>query len=116
MDQNQHKEPAAIDPSPSRTVALDFPTLGRLVETEAKDLLNGAVWAHDEIIDLARGVEWPQAIDDNASRAAESSTDELIARLHAAGSVSYKLARHVRTMVELRSALQGQPTEDEVIH
>lgn len=97
-------EPTA-DPDPSQPVDLDYPTLDRLVQAEVDSLVEQAEYVADEIGSLSL------ANDDRAQSAitildheAEIplSIDELVAQLNGIGATAYRLARHVRTLVEFR--------------
>jgi hypothetical protein len=93
-----------VDPNPSRAVDLDFPTLGRLVGGEAQNLFDEAEVVNDEIQVLAMDIDWePAARILDLEAEVPSSPEELIARLNGIGATAYRLARHVRTLVEFRT-------------
>jgi len=104
MDEQADNNDPTVDPNPSRPVDLDFPTLGRLVEAEAHDLYENAELVDDELKDWTRDQDWEPAarIMDLESEVGRSP-DELIARLNGIGQSAYRLARHVRTLVEFRA-------------
>lgn len=99
-----HTDTTAGDPNPSRPVDLDYPTLGRLVGAEAQGLAEVAHAVNAELQALAGATDWEQAVtivdqQDKLPR----SPDELIANLNGIGADAYRLARHVRTLVEFRT-------------
>lgn len=94
----------SVGPNPSQSVPLDYPTLGGLMQVEAQDLVDDAGYVNDEIQHLARDQDWePAARIDEEGAEVPCSPDELIARLNGIGQTAYRLARHVRTLVELRA-------------
>lgn len=104
-----------VDPNPSHAVDLDYPTLGRLVEAEAQDLDESAELVYEELQTLARDQDWEPAasiLDDEAE--VPRSPDELIARLNGIGQSAYRLARHVRTLVEFRAIHLARRADSEV--
>ena len=101
------------DPSPSRPVDLDFPTLGRLVVAEAQDLA-GTAASIDRDLEHLVDVSDVELTGDDSDQGDEMprSPDELIASLNGIGATAYRLARHVRTLVEFRTihlARQADP-------
>ena len=101
-------------PNPSQPVDLDYPTLGRLVETEAEDLYESAETVNDELKQLTRDQDWvPAATIIDHELEVPRSPDELIARLNGIGQSAYRLARHVRTLVEFRALHVARRAETE---
>jgi hypothetical protein len=102
-DDRPQQEPETAGPQPAGAVDLDFPTLGRLVDAEAKGLVEQAEYVHEELMDLTTDFEWESAtsvLDFDAE--IPRSIDELVTLLNGVGSSAYRLARHVRTLVEFR--------------
>lgn len=92
------------DPNPSHPVDLDLPTLGRLVRAEAQDLVETAASVNDELQLLSGSTDGEWA-GDSLGRKDEvpRSPDEIIASLNGIGAAAYRLARHVRTLVEFQA-------------
>jgi hypothetical protein len=100
------------DPNPSRPVDLDFPTLGRLVEAEGSDLHESAARVNVELAHLTRAEDEAPAVATAGEEPEDPcSPEEVIARLNGIGAAAYRLARHVRTLVEFR-AIHLARTED----
>jgi hypothetical protein len=104
MTTTDRTEATTGDPNPSRPVDLDYPTLGRLVGAEAQSLAEAAQAVNNELQAVAGATDWEQAatIADQQDELPRSP-DELIANLNGIGADAYRLARHVRTLVEFRS-------------
>jgi hypothetical protein len=93
------------DPNPSQPVDLDYPTLDRLVQAEAESLVEQTGYVADEIGSLSLvnddlAVSAITILDHEAE--IPRSVDELVAQLNGIGATAYRLARHVRTLVEFR--------------
>jgi hypothetical protein len=113
MDEQADHDPTA-DPNPSRPVDLDFPTLGRLVEAEARDLYQNAELVNDELKDWTRDqAREPAARTIDSETDIARSPDELIARLNGIGQSAYRLARHMRTLVEFRAIHRAHRADTE---
>jgi hypothetical protein len=96
------------DPNPSQPADLDFPTLGRLVRAEAQDLVETAASVNDELQLLSGSTDGEWA-GDSLERKDEvpRSPDEIIASINRIGAAAYRVARHVRTLVEFEALLRG---------
>lgn len=101
----------AGDPNPSRPVDLDFPTLGRLVEAEGSELHESAGRVNAGLVQLSRAKGGSGAVAAVDGEEDPCSPEELIARLNGIGAAAYRLARHVRTLVEFQ-AIHLARTED----
>lgn len=106
MTRTANVEQRTQEPNPSRAVDLDYPTLGRLVESEAQDLVDGAETVNSVLQALVRNAG-SAGESSGAGRVNAHSLDELIAGLNAIGARAYRLARHVRTLVEFREVQLG---------
>jgi hypothetical protein len=114
MVQKANQHGPTVDPNPSRTVDLDYPTLGRLVEAEVEDLYESAGAVIDELKDLTRDQDLvPAAAIIDHEVEVPRSPDELIVRLNGIGQSAYRLARHVRTLVEFRALHIARRAETE---
>jgi len=104
MTTTDRTEATTGDPNPSRPVDLDYPTLGRLVGAEAHGLADAAQAVNAELQHLAGAADWQEvpATGDQPDEVPRSP-DELIVNLNGIGADAYRLARHVRTLVEFRT-------------
>lgn len=92
----------ATDPEPTRPIDLDYPALGRLVESEADSLVDQTGYVREELAAFTTDLERPAASPDTGPDAPRS-VEEIVALLNGIGAGAYRLARHVRTLVEFRA-------------
>lgn len=101
-DQTEHTNNPR-DPEGRAAVDLDFPTLGRLVETEAKDLADRASLVNDEIGRLTTDYGWGRTeVSPEGGTNGSAFADRLTTEINIIGTNAYRLARHVRTLIEFR--------------
>jgi hypothetical protein len=101
-DQPEHTSNVG-DPAGRPLGDLDFPTLGRLVETEARDLADRASFVNEEIVRLTTDYEWARThAGFDGDTTGSAFADRLTAEINSIGANAYRLARHVRTLIEFR--------------